>query len=452
MRNCFLVLIFLTIAVFWTAALAQGAGPQRCDGVDIANGPFAYSSATPSVATFEESSPDATTAFTVTAPSPNPETGAPNVFPGQGQESCASSALATFEVHDIVRIEDADGNSVFEELDAALDPLYATIASQFVFTDATHEFLPKTPGDSYVVHVTIHNPTVEDEDYGVYMVWMKAHAPGAGVGTGPGATIALTLTGSEEQDELPPIVTVVRPSGDQILGVIPVEIQATDPVPGTGVVSMGASVASIGGTVNQAIALAATLPVAAGSSVTGTGSFTPTGGTGLQGTTLASAFTSINRSGIGSYRLSAQATDGAGNTGFATALVAVKYAISFTMEVTSGCTGSNLNGCKGTFKFLVNRSNVTSDGAFMYDRTVVAKLIRASDSALVGTHTFGTTDPKDVVKIDDPDTVNAKYHTVFRHIDLIGSPSGLQSYRLDVYFVDVDGTEMLQGSSATLSF
>ena len=444
----------VVLATFLSVTLAHASGsPQRCGGVDIANGPFAYSAASPNSALFDEASTDATSGFTVTAPSPNPNTAAPDVFPGQGQDRCLTLAHATFGVFDIIKIADRNNNPVNIDLDSS-SALYQQIASQFVFNPSTHDF---TVGQSFHVGVTIHNPHVEDDDYGKYMVLMKSQAPGAGIGTGPGATITLTFSGNSVTDHTPPVVTILEPLGNQILGVIPVEVTAVDPLPGTGVVSMNASVTSVGGTVNQSVAVSATLPVAAGVTATADGSFTPAGGTGPAGTTSALAFTSDNRSGVGNYTLHAQATDAAGNTGFAAANFQVKYAIDFTMtSVPPGCPGGppsnpNYNGCHAMLKFLMNRSNITSDGAFMYDETIVLKLVRVSDNVVMATHVFGTGDPKDVVKLDAADTPNAEYHTMFRH-DLAGLPDALGTYRVDIYVLDVDGNAMFQGSSDAISF
>ena len=43
------------------------------------------------------------------------------------------------------------------------------------------------------------------------------------------------------------------------------------------------------------------------------------------------------------------------------------------------------------------------------------------------------------------------YQTHFKHSDLPGNP-GLTSYKLRVYFLDVDGNEVLQAESSSLSF
>ncbi len=73
----------------------------------------------------------------------------------------------------------------------------------------------------------------------------------------------------------------------------------------------------------------------------------------------------------GRYQIDASATDGAGNVG-------------------TGQKIFNDAQCKGRFHFTVNRSNITSDGAFMYDRTVVVKLVRDSDNVVVKEHAYGS--------------------------------------------------------------
>jgi hypothetical protein len=257
-------------------------------------------------------------------------------------------------------------------------------------------------------------------------------------------------------DTTPPVVSVTKPSGDEILGVIAVEITAFDPTGpvASGLSSISASVSSAGGTVSAlpiTLAFDHSLPEPAGVVVTGTGSFTPTGGTpgSTAGTTDAAAFTSGSRSGIGSYTIDAQASDVAGNIGEGTKSFHVKYDVAFTdQSVPNGCRANNLNPCAGRFKFTVKRSNVTSDGAFMFDHTVVVKLVRSDNNSVVASHVFGTGAIHQVVQIDSTDLV---YKTTFNRGDLPASP-GLVSYQLQVYFLDVDGNLMLQATSSSLTF
>ena len=49
------------------------------------------------------------------------------------------------------------------------------------------------------------------------------------------------------------------------------------------------------------------------------------------------------------------------------------------------------------------------------------------------------------------DQTNLVYQTNFKHSDLPGNP-GLTSYKLRVYFLDVDGNLVLQAESSSLSF
>jgi hypothetical protein len=255
-------------------------------------------------------------------------------------------------------------------------------------------------------------------------------------------------------------VSVTKPSGDETLGVIGVEIKAFDPdgPVASGLASVSASVSSAGGAVSGlpiSLGFDLSLPQLAGVVVTGTGSFTPTGGApgSPAGFTDANAFTDVSRSGIGSYTINAQATDGAGNTGYGSKSFNVKYEVAFTDRSVApgGCRPDNLNPCAGRFKFTVRRSNVTSDGAYMYDHTVVVKLVR-SDNVVVATHVFGADGPPhEVVKIDSSDPLKPVYQTTFKHNDLPGNP-GWASYTLQVYFLDVDGNLMLQATSASLAF
>jgi hypothetical protein len=219
-------------------------------------------------------------------------------------------------------------------------------------------------------------------------------------------------------------------------------------VPGTGVETLSATISSAKGIVSNLDIPLSYTPQPAGSDATGTGSFTPTGGSGSAGTTLASAFTSTSRSGIGTYTLYAEAEDGAGNVGHASSGFQVKYDVQFTQQETH-LTG-NPNNNEGRFAFTVKRSNVTSDGAFMYDKTVVVQLVR-SDNTVVATHVFGASgNTNQVVRILDPDTSSARYKTDFKRGD-IGATSSA-SYKARVLFLDVDGNLAYQAESASVTF
>ena len=327
-----------------------------------------------------------------------------------------------------------------------------------------------TPGETVVVTVAVSNPLVNAGDLGAYMFSIKTHAPGAGIGTGSGFVYTLQLKVDTFRDTTPPTVSIGKPVGDQILGVVPVEITANDPAPGTGVASISATINSLGGAVPlQALALtAAGLPQGAGSSgtpITATGTFAPFGAMGTAGTTLAAAFTSTVRSGIDTYSIRAQAVDGAGNIGFAANIFKIKYNVSFTLAfVPNGCPGGNasnpnFNSCNGMFEFKAKRSNITSDGAFMFDTTVVLKMVRTSDNVVVATHactgscTGGAIHAN--VQINES---NKLYKSHFKHSDLdtdpntagIQAPTTLNEYRVDVYFMDVDGNQTFQGSCPAL--
>lgn len=462
----------LTLAAGFLIATGSAHAQQKCAGSDIANGPFSYTAASPSSATFVGSA--ATTVgpvhFSVTAPSVANDTNKPDVFPGQGQNPCLGLADAHIHIHEIVKIKDSQGTVLNPpvNVDPASD-LFTRITGAFSFTPANTQF---APGSVVPVSVTVSNPNVLAADLGSYLVSMKSHAPGAGIGTGPGSNFALELTG-QAPDRIPPTVSINKPAGDQILGVIPVEISAVDPAPGSGVASLSGSVSSTGGAVsNQVLTLTvAGLPQgsgAAGTPVVATTNFTPFGGTGTAGTSLAQAFTSANRSGIGTYLLNARATDGAGNTGFGNAIFKVKYDLNFTQTaVANGCPGGNANNpqfgpCNAMYQLKAKRSAATSDGAFMFDTTVVLKLVRTSDNVVVATHICASANCNGGaihgnVQIDE---TNKLYKSHFRHSDLDADPNTagqqvpatLNEYRLDVYFMDVDGNLMLQGSSQPLMF
>jgi hypothetical protein len=188
-----------------------------------------------------------------------------------------------------------------------------------------------------------------------------------------------------------------------------------------------------------------TVVVPAGSDALATGSFTPAGSTGTDGTTEVGAFTSTLRSGIGTYTLKAEAVDGAGNVGDASSTFQVKYDVQFTLQAGTINSGNAANS-NGHFKFTAKRSNVTSDGAFIYDNTVVVQLIRTSDSALIATHVVGAGGVDDtVVYTDDP-----TYQTRFRRGDIGATAS--DNYKVKVFFRDVDDNLVEQAESIVVTF
>jgi len=435
-----------------TGALAAG----KCDGADIANGPFVYTVLGVTQATFNGSggTPVATN-FSITAPSVDPkqQSELPDLFPGEGQLPCTATAFATISALEIQKVGDANGSPIDPiEIDPS-STLGLSIAGAFALTPNSKQF---GIGETANIAVEVSNPNVSAADYGDYDIKLAAQAPGYGIGVGSGLQFSLSLRASTATDTTPPVVTVIKPASDEILGVIPVEIQAYDPVtlPASGLAAMSATVSSAGGAVSNLsipLSLNQTLLATAGVIVTGTGSFTPTGGAAGPGvgTTDALAFTSSSRSGIGSYTINAQAQDGAGNTGYGSKSFKVNYSVTFTKEFsTNPCQDGGNGQCTGQFKFNVNRSNSTSDGAFMYDHTVEVMLVRTSDSVVVKTHNFGTGDPKDFVKID----TTPFYQTNFKRGELDGPPSGPATYRAEVYFLDVDNNLVLQGKSKDVTF
>lgn len=348
------------------------------------------------------------------------------------------SAGSTIKVFDIKKVGDVERDPIDPVVKVPLDSLLGVqIVEAFGITPSSYTFSPGTCVD---VSVTISNPKVSDADYGIYIVTIKSHSPGSGLGAGPGTTFILALWPPlAPSDTTPPVATISKPTAgsSHILGPIDIGITASDPVPGTGVAGIGAIVSSLGGAVNQGIILTTDTPKPAGETATGTGTFTPTGGTDpTWGTRLDSAFdnntsTANPRSGTGTYTLVATATDGASNPGTASSTFYVKYNVNFT-------TAEKFGGNKAKFHFTVRRS----DDTFMYDKTVVVKLFKQNGEiwSPVGTnHPYGTVadDIKNNVQID---ATVPEYKTQFH-----GLSSG--TYKAEVWFMDVDGTEIKQAES-----
>lgn len=428
-----LVSVALAVALLIPmAALAQGR-----KGVSIANGPFKYDPAEACNITFLGSSGSSAGGFDVNAPGPG------SIFPSGG-----SAATAEIKVFGVTKVGDADGNALAEPIEINLNsPLGASISGAFTLDPSLETFYP---GSTVSVDVAVSNPGVSPDDFGDYVVVMKAQAIGSGIGVGSGSRCILKLRAATDVDETAPDVTIDSPldSSTHILGNIPVSITANDPAPGSGVDSITAEVNSAGNTVSQSISLTTDTPQPAGSDATGTGTFTPTGGAGAAGNSSGAAFTSSSRSGIGSYALTAEATDGAGNTGDATSNFTVKYDMEFTLQagITTGIP-------RGDFKFKSRRSNVTSDGAFVYDHTVVVRIVRVSDSAVMDTHTlFSGSGVIEQVVLEGIDTADALYHTTFRRANLTGPPGAADSYKAVVLFEDVDGNLVVQAESNAVTF
>jgi hypothetical protein len=187
--------------------------------------------------------------------------------------------------------------------------------------------------------------------------------------------------------------------------------------------------------------------------VTATGIVIPTGGTGQKGTTLADAFTETAPSGIGTYTLSAKASDGAGNSSISTPVTESTFQVTYSIEFTKQEQSGNLNNqnSAGHFAFTVHRSH----GVFMYDKTVVVELVRSTaPSVPVATHTIEGNGINAAVQIDDTtDPANPEYKTHFKRADLNPTPpTGPDQYKVIVSFRDVDGNLVKQAESIIVKF
>jgi phage replication-related protein YjqB (UPF0714/DUF867 family) len=85
----------------------------------------------------------------------------------------------------------------------------------------------------------------------------------------------------------------------------------------------------------------------------------------------------------------------------------------------------------------------------MFDHTVEVDVVR-DDNVVVTTHGYGTGSIYDNTQID---ASNLYYQTKFRRGDLYSTvPNTPSNYRAKVYFLDVDGNRVLQGTSNVVSF
>jgi len=436
-----------------SALTAPAWGAQKCQGSDIANGPFTYAVSGATSATFMgEVSGAVNTGLTVTAPSPSTDGTDPNVFPGQGAlNNCAELATAVIGVIDIDKIADADGNLVGPE-DVLLDStLGLRIASAFVGLPyyAWSDF---PTGDQEGVTISVDNPMVAESDYGTYAVKIAAKADGYGIGVGSGLLFTLRLQPLQAQDVTPPDVSIGEPTLDEVLGITNLKIQAYDPdLPAaTGLADLKASIRSAGGAIPEEdilpLDLDKLLVAAPGDVVTADASYTPRGGDGPDGTQTGTPFAAGFLSGIGNYILTAEATDGAGNVGSASRNFKVDYEVGFTQE-TGNCSGGKKisidDKCQLQVQFTVKRSDLTSDHADMFDQTVKVVLKDSSDT-LIDSNDYGTGAINDDVQYD---AIGKTYKTKFQFTR--GQMAG-GSVKVEVLFVDIDGNLVPQGE-ATLS-
>lgn len=429
-------LVLLAVLGLGTALVNAQNDTSKCGGSSIANGPFSYSALNINSTTFSGTAGATVNAsFTIYAPNAS---GTNVVFPGQGQNPCVGQADASILALEVTQVEDASGNSI-DPVDVTNTAVGQQIIAAFTLTPPTNTF---TPGSSVNVSVTVNNPNVASTAYGVYQVKLAAQAPGAGIGVGPGPIFTLTLGAPSTSDTVPPSVTINAPSGNLLLGVIPVQVTANDPAPGSGVASITATVSSAGGLVTNAPACSQTYSGnTAGTAVTCNGSFTPIAG-GVGDST--GPFTASNPSGIGNYTLNAQAADNAGNIGYASQPFSVNYDLSDLSATRSGSCKSTSN-CNGIVTFTAKRGGPTADGASdgkkMNDQTTVVKLCLASDSTCVNpvaVNPYGTGDVKIETQID---STTLQYQTHFAGI----TPTA--SYFVQVWFTNVDGQPMLEATS-----
>lgn len=402
--------------------------------------------------------------FDVTAPSGG------QVFP-----DCGTPDTAQFQVQDITLVTNASGVTVNTDLDTS-SGVGAEIAQAFSFTPSSNAF---SVGDEVTVSVTLTNPNVDPTAYGTYSVKLAAketNPSSDGIGVGPGVDFTLVLGPplSACTDTTLPIVTPIEPSGvAQELGLVEVKFSATDPVvPGCTdqLVSMNYSAASAGGTDHSAqlgsLTEDLTLPQAAGVIVTGTGSFKPRGWTGSDGTVNGRAFASDWLSGIGTYTITETAEDSNNNTGTASDTFSVQYTLTEGHTVATG--GNSGKPGQVHYVFTVNRSADTSDGAFMVDETIAVAVRLASSNAgtsptagvYLARNYFGCGNPHGNVQIYTTTNLACSFSPTpsdnYYATDFISktdwSASSSAAYVADIWFLDVDGNWVNEGSLASETF
>ena len=209
----------IAIALLYPVVPVWAAPDPSCRGGVIANGPFSYSPADLGAHTFVGTDATAAAAsFTITAPGEAGDT----VFPAQSGGPCQESASAEIRVFGIEKVADGDGNMLGETVDVPIEsPLGLQIAAAFFLDPSSHLF---GIGETLAVSVGISNPLVGAGDFGDYVVTLKAQAIGAGIGVGSGTRYMLGLRAPAVTDTVPPTVTINKPSGDEVLGPVAIEI------------------------------------------------------------------------------------------------------------------------------------------------------------------------------------------------------------------------------------
>lgn len=419
--NRYLRLFSITALFMLSSSIAQA--DVTADG--IAKGDFEYAPKNLGSVTFNgDGGTPLNATLSITAPALD-KTGSPaNAFQ-HGNDDPISSVSADIRVKGIEKIVDADGNIIDQSIDLTSTP-GKSIVDAININPINISF---TPAQTQQIVIVVNNPKLANSAYyGDYEVKIKAIAPqGFGLGEGSGTQVVVKVRPAEFVDNTPPDVTISKPNcnSELKLDTIPISVTAIDPTPGTGVISLNASVASIEKTppaVDEDITLTLdhTLPVSAGTLVTGDGNFVPTGATGSNGTTLATAFDSAHLSGIGKYRVDASATDGNNNTGDADSC-------PFTVLYKIADAGS---GAAGKTKIKVKFSVYRNDNTFIFDKTVKV-------SANSSTHEYGAGAITGVVQIDE---TNKVYETQFESL------SCGTSYPVEVSFIDVDGKSLIHWS------
>lgn len=398
-----------------------------------ATGPFTYSPDELGVVPFNGTGGSDTRSFVLASP-----TG--NIFP-----TGATEASASVRVFGIEKIADADGVLLDPPVSVALDsPLGGVLAAAIRISPADCVI---QVGSELEVNLLIANPAVDPADYGDYIVVVKAQARGAGIGVGKGVRFLLRLRAAELRDTTPPVIVFNEPSGSALLGPVFVSVGAKDPAGGDGLASVSAWISSKGNAVSAlpvALVQDPVLPVAADVVSTGEGYFVPLGAEDVDaaGASLATAFTSTNRSGIGTYALTVSATDAAGNTSTETS---AEFVLNYSVVITQdGAPGGDNANSTGKFKIVVTRY----DAQPVCDQTVVVDLLPAAGGEPVKTHTYGTTG--DVKKEAWLDPVTGDYKTSFRRGEIPAATKA--SYKVRVSFRDVDGNLTVQGEAGPWDF
>jgi hypothetical protein len=406
-----MLLVGLTVGSSW------GAAPRPCR----TNGGYSVQNLLPSSYSYIQNQAGSTTgSFIVFSPqnvqtTGGCETGMTPVFGNTGS-STIGVGISLESITDI-----ATGDPVNAATSAAISGSLLFSPASFTFLLGGTGMSPIFPNQTVNLSFT-NNSTIAP---GSYDIVFRASSNGDGVGAG---TAVFTLTVNEPSlapvDTQAPLVEIQSPTSTQEIvlnTMLNISFTATDPEEGgagTGVTAIAANIESSGGAVNEDLtsdlSIAPMLPVAGG----------------ITATSTAAAIMAA----VGSYTLTAEATDGASHTGSASVNFLVKLNVRALPPIS--VPGRQFKaGSTVPVKWTLTDAN----GAFLPPVHNIQAWI-----GILPSHTaVFSGDGSSNIRWELDEAGNAtQYITNFQ---IPASPTSA-NYTVQIYVDDIDGVPALQGS------